>query len=297
MRSVYERIVLGMLIFLMLFNMASVESSADMSAKPSISIKVDNAPESYYIALLDDYGFGKEDDAPAVTDIEEFDVDGGDVEEYLLNFSYEGWCYFQSPVGSDYKSCNENDMYEFSYMVPDPFRIIIIDANTGEVTLSDECDQKEYNCVVTYDFKTGEVTEHRAGRSFMRVFTVAFHYLMTLLLEFIVFLIFRYPRSRHNILMLMIINAITNIPLNLWLVSVVNGLGTFVITFFAEILILIFEAIAYGAALENDAEGYRAFGKGVGFSIVANVVSYVVGGMISLYVLGAIESILFWGYR
>ena len=70
------------------------------------------------MALLDSY---KKDDGAYVTEIPEFNPETETVEEYLLNFSYEGWVYFAGFWDSNYYEPDDKNAVEFGYMVPNPF--------------------------------------------------------------------------------------------------------------------------------------------------------------------------------
>lgn len=145
-------------IFLLLFIIClfPVRASADIGAKPSIYIKLINAPEHYYVALLDDWN---NEDVPYNTEIRDFEPDRETVQEYLEGFTYEKWYYFTSHWDSNYIESNDKNAVEFGYDVPNPFRVVVIDAN-GHVKVSEVFKRREFNGTITYDYEKNSITEH-----------------------------------------------------------------------------------------------------------------------------------------
>ncbi|MBO4456281.1 MAG: hypothetical protein J5802_01030 [Butyrivibrio sp.] len=272
----FLKVLFGIMCFLCLFILLKESVCADIGPKPSITVTVTNAPRDYYIALLGNHGEQASEDS-------ELKIKGivtlASVREYLENFSYQGWDFFESPVGDNIYYSNYEHTYVFSYMVPNPFRFIVIKPN-GEVHVSKEYSLEQYNYTCTYDFAEGAITEYKAVKAFKRIFYVIFCYVMTILLEFGVFCAFRYPRTRSNIVSLAVVNALTNIPLNIFLAGFPGGWEVYVLNELLEILILIIESIIYAIVLKN-AEGKRKPIKSILYGISANSVSAILGSLLS----------------
>ncbi len=103
------------------------------------------------------------------------------------------------------------------------------------------------------------------------------YYILTLVFEWAVFLIFKFPRNKRNIISFFAVNAITNIPYNIFKVYFLSRAGWpgLFVAGFLEIIIMIFEAIVYSFALVTDKgePGPRCFFYG----IVANIFSVFMG--------------------
>ncbi len=273
-----KKIFATILLFLATFLCLSQAAYADMGAKPSITVHVENAPEQYYIALLHDRQL---EDSDSYNNKLGLIINDMTVRQYLENLDYEGWSLFQSPVGDNIYQSNEEHTYAFTYMVPNPFRVIIVSMN-GDVVVSEPCSQKEFNAKCTFDYGNGVIVEKRVGRMLLRIFIIILLFSLTLVFEYAVLLLFGYPRTKGNITCLLIVNAITNLPLNIFLMSIPAGLAVFVVTILAEIVITLFEAIVYACTLKN-VDGEKKPLKGFFYGICANIVSAFMG--IVLYTL------------
>ena len=273
-----KKLFATILLFLATFLCFSLAAYADMGAKPSITVHVENAPEQYYIALLHDW---QHEDSDSNNYKLGLIINDMTVRQYLENLDYEGWSLFQSPVGDNIYQSNEDHTYVFSYMVPNPFRVIIVSMD-GDVVVSEPCSQKEFNAKCTFDYGSGVIVEKRVGRMLLRIFIIILLFSLTLVFEYAVLLLFGYPRTKGNITCLLIVNAITNLPLNILLMSIPAGLAVFVVTILAEIVITLFEAIVYACTLKN-VDGEKKPLKGFFYGICANIVSAFMG--IVLYTL------------
>ena len=262
-----------------------------MGAKPSITLKVVNGPDDYYVALLKKWR-GVEGQENSELKLEE--VNDANVQEYLTTFVNNGWTCAVLPFNEepqlgtddhheDYYRVNETGEYYFSYSVPDPFKVIVIGAD-GNVYLSNELNQEEYNSKCTYDVAAGTLTEEiDKFKGIKKAGFVALCLIVTLISELIILMLFRYPLSKANLICFVIINTITNLPLNTWLVAYIDGpglgIGFIVAVYFLEPLIIVIESIFFACVLK-DADGKKHPIKSVIYGVVANIFSAVVGLLI-----------------
>lgn len=225
------------------------------------------------MALLDDWN---NEDVPYNTEIRDFEPDRETVQEYLEGFTYEKWYYFTSHWDSNYIESNDKNAVEFGYDVPNPFRVVVIDAN-GPVKVSEVFKRREFNGTITYDYEKNSITEHYVGKAVYRVVQVIVHFLLTLVFEWLMLLAFKLPRNKRNIISFLVVNAITNIPYNIFKVYFLSRAGWpgLYIAGFLEIIIMIFEAIVYSFAIVTDKgePGPKCFFYG----IVANIFSVFMG--------------------
>lgn len=274
-----KRIFAVLMIALLVAGIATTVAGADMGPKPSITLKVVNAPEDYYVALLT----LREKHPDLENSTLKLDVvDDEHVEKYLDEFWFDCWSWFDAP-GVSYKYFHstkeykyftsvEEGSYYFNYSVPDHFRVILIAAD-GTVHLSGDLKRVEYNAYCTYDYETGELTEQWEQRSATRISVVIVYFIVTLIIEFGVMMLLQYPCTGKNVLRFILINAFTNIPFNIILAhrDADDWGGMF---FICEPIIIILEAILYARALYNR-EGKKSWGKGILFSIAGNIFSAV----------------------
>ena len=251
-----------------------------------------NAPESYYVALLANWATPEERGVPNVnSELKLDDVNDESVVEYLKGFLYDGWFYHETPVGDSYYRSNVEDRYIFDYSVPNPFKVIIIDAD-GEVYISDVLGQEEFNATCVYDMATGTLVENRTNQVLGRISYVAGCYVITLVVEGIILKLFRYPFTKRNVFSFLFINTVTNIPLNHYLVygSLSGIAAAFFILFFwplIEVAIMLIEGAFYAYML-RDRDGKNRVTRGFVYSLVANIasatMSFIIPFILSAYI-------------
>ncbi len=283
------KVLSAILLFIFFFGINITIVHADMGAKPSITLKVVNGPDDYYVALLEKLR-GVEGQENSELKLEE--VNDANVQEYLTTFVNNGWTCAVLPFNwepqlgtddhhEDFYRVNETGEYYFSYQVPDPFRVIVIGAD-GNVYLSNELNQEEYNSKCTYDVAAGTLTEEiDKFKGIKKAGFVALCLIVTLISELIILMLFRYPLSRENLLYFVIINVITNLSLNIWIMcNSSSGLATafafLIALFFIEPLIIVVESFFYAYVLK-DAEGKKRPLKSFIYGVTANIFSILVG--------------------
>ena len=128
----------------------SQDVNADMGAKPSISITIENGPDEYFVALLEKRNYGIENTVETSTDVKVENVTEESVYNFLKSFRYDGYVFFESPVGSNVKKSDKNEnpaeIYHFTYMVPSDFRVILIDTD-GNLYLSESHTKMEFKAL------------------------------------------------------------------------------------------------------------------------------------------------------
>ncbi len=273
-------------VFFLFALIASFAISVSADTLPCIMVCVENAPEdNYYIALLS--GENVLDELPAEGP-DSFEPDEQTIEEYLEAFNYNGlsWCRDRSPSGVSFFSSNEYDRYYF-YVYPEQFRVILV-SESGPVLISsgwkyNNSDAENRDCSVTLDCSTGTLTEckdnYSATSVSQRILRVLYFLVATLVLEWIIFKLFSYPETKHNIISFVVINVLTNIP-QIYLSRHGLDLGAVITGFVVEIFIVIIEAGWFYVMLQDEDGNSRA-GRSIGFSITANFFSVFWGCFIA----------------
>ena len=302
-RVVMRTIFLSMIVFLLMGG----DVSADMGPKPSITVKVNNAPDDYYIALL--AGGDETDNAEDARKSLHVDIyDTENIVKYLKEFSEDGWSYFESPVGDNvYHSKDEDgyhvnvtgkDTYEFYYMVPRIFKIILITSD-GEVHLSNAVTSGEFNAFVTYDYSTGILEIHEFGKKFLRFIKSLVRLVLTLLIEYSIFKSYGYAEINLNIFNFIVINIATQIFMYLNVYRYHSGGWPWmVLLFFCEAVVFVAEAIYLGLFL-RDPDGSFNFKKNIECSLTANFASCIGGAAIAFvfyFVAGLFKETIIYNY-
>ena len=267
------------LIFVMFLfvNVFGVKASADTGPKPSIELTIENPPsELYYVALFSEVGGFNDYDfiAPWISE---------DVVKVMTEANDDGYILFISPCADNIFESNEEHVYDFTYMVPSNYKVAIL-TGSGKLYFSEAIDREEFNAKVTFDFQSMELTERKPEIAVGRFKSSILCYLVTLLIEGIIFLIMRYPLKKRNVLSFLAANTVTQAILNYLLI--VKGIWTagpetFKTFLFTEIGIMVAEGIFYVFMLYSK-DGKRKPVKNFIYSIVANVFSVVAGFIIVL---------------
>lgn len=263
-----KRAVAILILVVMAAGFSMTAARADMGPKPSITLTVTNGPEEYYVGLLYLSQYGKEKESTLMLDV----VDDEHVKAYLESFSYDKWCWYKSPVGKNYYHSSKDATYEFDYSVPEHFRVILITGD-GTVYLSADLTKTEFDAECTYDLITGMITEQREHAVANRIATVVVNFLVTIFVEMIVLLLF-YPCTARNLLCLFLINALTNIPFNVYMVYYNTSRGWTMLgpLVRGELIIILTEAILYSLLLRTK-DGEKSWLKGIRFAVIGNLFS------------------------
>lgn len=262
------------------------EARADMGPKPSIEVTVVNAPEDYYLALLCDEKYD--------LDRNRFNISSLLVIDFMCEFEQDGWYVFGGMTYPIAYPSNKKGIYHYTYDVPDPFRVLIVDMENN-VYVSPVLDQKGFNARCTYDVAAGTLTEQlsldAAAEEDSPTVIISWKYvlfclIMTLLIELVIYVFFRFPFTKRNMLCFVAINTITNLSYSYYTVNSVSSWNFVLRCIVFEIGIAVVEAVFYAFML-RDAKGRRCAEKSFGYGVAANFVSAaagVIGMMIYAFV-------------
>ncbi len=254
---------------------------ADFGCHMSYKISIDNYPAGYSCAIISNNGY-KDATLPhdhwdgrgiQNSELHLDQVNKETVEEYLRNFYYDGWCYYQ-----DTMSYGVTKMWTFgAHEDPFPAKILFISPE-GEVTMSESIvDHKDY----VYDFKKGKwINTDMAGIFGSLIGYLVICYIITLILEYSVFGFFEFSKVPQNRKKFFIVNTATNIPMNLILYSVYAayaGWNTwFRVFIILEWIILLIESIYYSRSFV-DKKGQKRPKSAFICGALANLCSAIVG--------------------
>ncbi len=258
---------------------------ADMGPKPSVGIRIKNAPEGVYgVGLLvkgDDL-FRNENDTYSYIR----DEDRG-IFKKMLEFEEDGWSIAFSPgqtpfvcLPGDYDYIKNE--FHFYYYAPSDFKLILVMAEDGAEYVSNEIETTRYEAACYYDFETGVLAEdlekyEQDDKSYFRR-SVSFC-VGTLIMEGLLLFAFGLGQLR-NIPVFLIANVLTQFYLHatLWGTYKTHGpqgWGNLVIFLGNELLILIVETVLYAIFMKQENGKH---GRIVAYGILANILS-LYGGL------------------
>lgn len=270
--------LLAILFFITTLTAFTQDISADIGPKPSIELHLENAPSDYFIVLL-----APTQEAKTESPLRLDQVNEDSVAAYLETFNHEGWIYEEGLVGKNYKQSNEDQSYRWGYMVPSYFKVMVI-ASDGSVSISNEVERQEFNATFTYDVATGKLTENLANTIEKRWTKVAICFVLTLLIEFGIFLVFAFPKTKRNTISVVVANAITNISMTTYLLwfydwNPRDKMSPIFLILVLEVYVFIVEMILY-AILLKDKDGKKDISKNIKYALAANAASLLVGILI-----------------
>ena len=251
-------------------------TKADNGPKPSITIRVKNAPQDYFIALSG----GGSDSRDRNEKIKLKEANPGEKESKAIDLLFTLGVH-TTPVG---KSCYRSSgiTYTFGYMVPKNFHVILVTLD-GEVFTSNDVTKVRFNAVFDYDVSTGELVEQIEDGRKRFAANIIVNYLLTLLLEGLILFAFGYASKKANWIHFLIANTVTQALLNVYLAcNITDGMASLYIMmdfFFIEFVIFLMEGIYYAATLrgKDDAkDGKLSFL----YAAVANLFSLTVGALV-----------------
>ena len=157
-------------------------------------------------------------------------------------------------------------------------------ASDGSVSISNEVDRQEFNATFTYDVATGKLTENLANTIEIRWTKVAICFVLTLLIEFGIFLVFAFPKTKRNTISVVVANAITNISMTTYLLwfydwNPRDKISPIFLILVLEVYVFIVEMILY-AILLKDKDGKKDISKNIKYALAANAASLLVGILI-----------------
>lgn len=271
MKTSIKRIIRTLALLWLAAALLSTAALADTGPKPSLTVKLLNAPdEPYYLDLLAPGEGGNGSSGQGMTALDQ------NMLATLLSSVPEGWyaCVAQGgsiPVFGELTS--DDGVHYFSYLgVPDTYRILAV-TRSGEVWTSDTLERKVLQSSVTVDWETKETLIPAVWLGYVLQFL--FTLLPTLVIELAVLLLFRFE-LRKNFVTFLWVNLLTQglLALVTSVQALGNGVSSWFIIWFVplELVIALVEAVLYRKLLRGHTTR-RAFVYGV----TANAASALIG--------------------
>ena len=294
-------IVFSVILFLIL--VPSMIVFADTGPKPSVVIEfVGLEEEEYYVTLLSEststgpWSLGNEyneymgDEAVFQKFSQYEDVDGYHFLGYMEN-------------------CSEDDVFEWSYHPPSPFKILIyfpehdsflIDDNVFERYAFDSYFTVEVmgveNIAVSRDSEAVTIDTKQSYDFSLELASFSARVMITVVLEILIALIFMY-RDKKSLAIITLTNICTQVILNIFL-NVINNMlqnlmdykisqYAFIVAYiWIEVVIFVIEAVIYSKFIGRENVSTKVKYHPFWYSAVANIASFVVGMWVSNVIPG-----------
>lgn len=282
-----KKIMISVSVLILAVLAFSMPVFADLGPKASTTVILTNPPEEeYYMDLLEENREGYE----YHQNIDESNYDPEMIE--LLKSSPcipEGWhaCLTVGSTGAPVfgslrgSEVREGASHSFSYFgLPETYIIIIV-TKSGKVYLSEVKHKTIFQeRVEVYIENDAIVIKQGASLIPTYLWQLALTLIPTLIIEFLLMLLFRIP-IKKNILIFLIANIATQTILSVLMTSALIHRGVFeayLVMFFAEGFIVAAETLLYVFLMKDIKKG-----KAVAYGITANVVTMVSGFLIFVF--------------
>lgn len=243
----YKLLIIFILIFCII-NIFSNKVQADLGPKPSITIKIKNInSDNYIIDLFVDSKSNeiyRDENKYASATSSEFktakrkNITKEQADKLLYSLNYDGWVSASTRDSFLWGDCMGNSSHEhyFRYFgVPETYKILIINNDTGEIKLSKKIERRDFNSVVTIDARTMKVNQNYTFNFSEIIESI----IITCVIEVFVALIMNIKHTKQIIL----VNLLTQIGIqSLRLLNFSNYLLSFII---AELLVFFIEYLIY----------------------------------------------------
>lgn len=274
--------VFAFIMCLMLVMAMTIPASADIGPKPSVQIEFTGMEgQTYYGTLLSMY----ESTGPAsVWDGNPEHADYQPGEE-----GYDIWLKFVEYQDADgyyflqwWWDCSETNQLNWTYYPPTPFKILLYFPETDTFYVSPVYERYAFDSYFTVDMSDLDADPMVANKSYdytWEIISLAARIILTIALELAIALLFGY-REKKILGFLAIVNAVTQVGLNVALNIINYNSGSMIFTFnyvLLEILVFAIEAIAYAVLLKKLSGKEQKPVKAVGYALVANAASFGFG--------------------
>ena len=274
--------VFSFIMCLMLVMAMTIPASADIGPKPSVQIEFTGMEgQTYYGTLLSMY----ESTGPAsVWDGNPEHADYQPGEE-----GYDIWLKFLEYQDADgyyflqwWWDCSETNQLNWTYYPPTPFKILLYFPETDTFYVSPVYERYAFDSYFTVDMSDLDADPMVADKSYdytWEIISLAARIILTIALELAIALLFGY-REKKVLGFLAIVNAVTQVGLNVALNIINYNSGSMIFTFnyvLLEILVFAIEAIAYAVLLKKFSGKEQKPVKAVGYALVANAASFGFG--------------------
>ena len=297
----FKQFFIRVLCALFVFMALPMTIHADIGPKASVRIQFKNMPnELCYGTLLSD----KESTGPAsvwdgIKEHARKDEETADIWDAFVNYKdSDGYYYLQQ----HYKVSDTNEI-AWTYYPPNRFKILLYYPETGTFVSSGIYERYAFDTYYTVDMEGIDIhnveyneelsTNERieAYRSYeyrQEMIGLAVRIVLTIVIEMLVALLFGF-REKKQLVILAVVNIITQILLNVGLNIINYNSGSMAFTIFyvlLEVVVFIVEAILYCTLLKNASMKKKKNWYYVLYSFIANLVSFIAGMIIANVIPG-----------
>lgn len=276
---------IGFICTFVFVSLTLINVAADTGPKPDTEITITNLDESdYIVAYATKYESYFGPHHSFIPNDETFgNTSYGKVQDLTLIYNnvelMDGW--YLSDISKSYTNTKEL-VIKSGYYWPDDFILIIYDKLNDKYYLSEETTTYAFHSYFEfdmndYDEELNKIVFNKSYDYSKEILQFFIRLFITLLIEMLFALLFRF--NKKSLIIILIVNAITQIGLNVGLNLTAYYSGKhplYVIAYiFIEILIIIFESILYKILCRRGKQESRKWI--ITYTMLANILSFSVG--------------------
>ena len=259
--------ILSVLVILSFLSIFPFSVHADMGPKPSVAVRIVNAPSSdYYVTLL---SYEQQYGPWSKVEADEHSGSGDEDLAFAFFASFEdedGFCF----QGNMSAKKHGDDEFVWSYFPPEKFKVLIYVPSDGTFYLSEAKEREAFNSYYVVDCSYPTLNIEEEVRIKDRLLNFALRVVLTILVELFIAWIMGY-RKKKEIILILIVNIITQIILNglFTFIDYYDGLLTWVILLpIGELIVFVVELIVYLIAMKGHKKLKTFF-----YTLLANTLS------------------------
>lgn len=277
MKHKHRSLVLGFCLCLTLLLGAALPARADTGPKPSVTITLEDLPAGRAYATL----LSKSDSSGPYSAYYDYgdrfaslNVERG-IWDALKAYSDGDGFFFLGFV----QDVTESKTVSWSYYPPETFKLLIYLADSNTFLISGTESRYAFDSLFAADCSGGTIALNRTLVSGNRIAGIALRVVCTILIELGIAWLFRL-RGRREILVIVLTNLVTQILMNLVLMTgpsggrLLHSLSWLLNFLLCELCVFIVEAVIYSKKLRNET---RTPGKLVLYAFLANLASMALG--------------------
>ncbi len=267
-----------------------VTASADMGPKPSVVIHFNGFEgKTYYVTLLSSskstgpYS-ALDDNNRAYSHYQAGDKDYDIFLKFAEYQDTDGFYFLQF-----FKDCSQTQQFKWTYYPPQRFKILLYFPETDRFIVSDQSYERyAFDSYFTAKAYSADSLNPKSADSLSiaksynyakELPSLAVRIILTIIIELVIAILFGY-RAKNQLLFFALVNAITQIALNIALNIIYYYSGPLAFVFFyvlLEMVVFAVEAVLYTGYLKKHSEKKIPHWKPGVYAFVANAASFIVG--------------------
>ena len=290
-----------------LFTALPITAKADTGPKPSVVVNFKNMGDELCYATLLSVGrstgpHSAWDGIEGHENVFEAELEKGEERQFTEREIWQAFVDYKDEDGyyflQIFWKVSDKKSFTWGYYPPKTFKVLLYYPNTNEFAVSTVCEKYAFDSYYTIDMQGTDIGSikydeenstderliaYRSYNYFKEGITLFIRACITIVIELFIAYLFSI-RSKKEIVILLIVNVITQIALNgiLFFVSYLNGPIAFLLAYaMIEVLIFIAEGLVYWKFINKYADKKREWWYYLLYSFVANVLSVVIGLLVA----------------